>query len=315
MCTYSFCAKINWDFFPKGLLFGIFGIKFPKMEMQHQTLRSMNDALRKVLTPLVRVMIRFGFSYGTFSEIARSVFVEQAYCQLQRESQKATASAVAALTGLSRKEVSRLTKGSEAALVETQQKRNRAAQLMTGWSNDPAFSSHGQPKSLQLTGESGSFAELVRRYGSDVTASSMLALLERNGAVETDGTVVTLLSDAYIPMGTPIERLEILGTDANELMTTIAHNIDVAPEERVFQRKVSVDQLSAEDVADFRVFSDQQSQALLETYDAWLTSRAGQSVSTEDVVKKNMVSVGIYFYVSDHAENPPFRNFEEGKQT
>ena len=260
----------------------------------------MNDALRKVLTPLVRVMIRFGFSYGTFSEIARSVFVEQAYCQLQRESQKATASAVAALTGLSRKEVSRLTKGSEVALVETQQKRNRAAQLMTGWSN-------------QLTGESGSFAELVRRYGSDVTASSMLALLERNGAVATDGTVVTLLSDAYIPMGTPIERLEILGTDANELMTTIAHNIDAAPEERVFQRKVSVDQLSAEDVADFRVFSDQQSQALLETYDAWLTSRAGQSVSTEDVVKKNTVSVGIYFYVSDHAENPPFRNFEEGK--
>lgn len=274
----------------------------------------MNDALRKVLTPLVRVMIRYGFSYGTFSEIARSVFVEQAYKQLQRENQKATASAVSALTGLSRKEVSRLSKGGDAELVETEQKRNRAAQVMSGWSNDPDFSNQGQPKILPLTGESGSFAELVRRYGSDVTASSILALLIRNGAVENGDTTVRLLSDAYIPMGTPIERLEILGTDANELITTIAHNIDVAPDQRVFQRKVSVDQLSADDVADFRAFSDEQSQALLETYDAWLTNRARQFASTDDVVKNKAVSVGIYFYASDRTERSIFENSEEGKQ-
>ena len=274
----------------------------------------MNDALRKVLTPLVGVMIRYGFSYGTFSEIARSVFVEQAYKQLQRENQKATASAVSALTGLSRKEVSRLSKGGDAELVETEQKRNRAAQVMSGWSNDPDFSNQGQPKILPLTGESGSFAELVRRYGSDVTASSILALLIRNGAVENGDTTVRLLSDAYIPMGTPIERLEILGTDANELITTIAHNIDAAPDQRVFQRKVSVDQLSADDVADFRAFSDEQSQALLETYDAWLTNRARQFASTDDVVKNKAVSVGIYFYASDRTERSIFENSEEGKQ-
>lgn len=274
----------------------------------------MNDALRKVLTPLVRVMIRYGFSYGTFSEIARSVFVEQAYKQLQRENQKATASAVSAITGLSRKEVSRLSKGGDAELVETEQKRNRAAQVMSGWSNDPDFSNQGQPKILPLTGESGSFAELVRRYGSDVTASSILALLIRNGAVENGDTTVRLLSDAYIPMGTPIERLEILGTDANELITTIAHNIDAAPDQRVFQRKVSVDQLSADDVADFRAFSDEQSQALLETYDAWLTNRARQFASTDDVVKNKAVSVGIYFYASDRTERSIFENSEEGKQ-
>lgn len=284
------------------------------MEMQKQILRSMNDALRKVLTPLVRVMIRYGFSYGTFSEIARSVFVEQVYKQLQRENQKATASAVSALTGLSRKEVSRLSKGGDAELVETEQKRNRAAQVMSGWSNDPDFSNQGQPKILPLTGESGSFAELVRRYGSDVTARSILALLIRNGAVENGDTTVRLLSDSYIPMGTPIERLEVLGTDANELITTIAHNIDAAPDQRVFQRKVSVDQLSADDVADFRAFSDEQSQALLETYDAWLTNRARQFTSTDDVVKNKAVSVGIYFYASDRTERSIFENSEEGKQ-
>jgi len=284
------------------------------MEMQRQTLRSMNDALRKVLTPLVRVMIRFGFSYGAFSEIARSVFVEQAYNQLTRDNQKVTASAVSALTGLSRKEVSRLSKGDEAGLVETEQKRNRAAQLITGWANDPDFSSQGQPKTLPLKGDSGSFVDLVRRYGSDVTSSAMLALLERNGAVESDGKAVTLLGDAYIPMGTPIEQLEILGTDANELMTTIAHNIEADPNQRVFQRKVSVDQLSADDVADFRAFSDAKSQALLEAYDAWLTNRARQSTSTDDVARNRAVSVGIYFYASDRAAHSICENFEEGKQ-
>lgn len=307
-------SEIFGIFFPNHLNIKFFGIIFPNMEMQEQTLRAMNQALRKVLTPLVRVMIRFGFSYGTFSEIARSVFVEQAYQQLQREDQKATASAVAALTGLSRKEVSRLTKSDDAALVETEQKRNRAAQLMSGWSNDPDFSSEGLPKRLLLTGDSDSFAELVRRYGSDVTSASMLALLTRNGAVESDGNTVCLLSEAYIPMGTPIERLEILGTDANELITTIAHNIDAASDQRVFQRKVSVDQLSADDVADFRAFSDEQSQALLETYDAWLTNRARQLSPADEMQKNERVSVGIYFYASDHAERSILKNSEEGEQ-
>lgn len=264
--------------------------------------RAMDRALRKVLTPFVRVMLNSGFSYATFSEAARSVFVDQAFRQLEHENQKATTSAVAALTGFSRKEVSRLKKAGDHTAGETEQRRNRVAQLISGWFNDPEFSSEGTPRVLGLTGAGGSFPALVRRYGSDVTAAAMLALLERNGAVERDDMTVRLLTDAYIPMGTSTERLEILGTDANELMTTIAHNIEASSEQRVFQRKVAIDGLSAADVAAFREFSDSKSQALLETYDAWLTRRADQSPVDDDSLQTQAISVGIYFYSTELVE-------------
>ena len=123
----------------------------------------------------------------------------------------------------------------------------------------------------------------------------MLSLLTRNGAIESDAEQVTLLTDAYMPMDTPLERLEILGTDANELISTIAHNISAQPGERVFQRKVSFSGLSDTDLEDFRRFSDAKSQSLLEAYDAWLADRVGQHTQTDSRDESHSVSVGIYF--------------------
>lgn len=269
------------------------------MNLPEQTSKAANRALYKVLTPLVRIMVKLGMSYGTFAEIARAVFVEQAYCQLQADGDKATATAVSALTGLSRKEVSRLSNSDDALIVDTEQKRHRAAQVISGWSNDPEFSEAGRPKALALSGEGAPFSALVKRYGSDVTLTSMLSLLTRNGAIEVDGEQVRLLTDAYMPMGTPLERLEILGTDANELIWTIAHNISADPGGRVFQRKVSFSGLTNDDLEDFRQFSNVKSQSLLEAYDAWLADRVGQHANSSSEDEINFVSVGIYFF-SDH---------------
>lgn len=269
------------------------------MKLAEKTSRAANRALYKVLTPLVRVMVRLGMSYGTFAEIARAVFVEQAYSQLQEDGDKTTASAVSALTGLSRKEVSRLTSSDDNLIIDTEQKRHRAAQVISGWSNDPQFSEAGQPKALVLSGEGASFSALVKRYGSDVTVTSMLSLLTRNGAVESDGEQVNLLTDVYMPMDTPFERLEILGTDANELIATIGHNIAAPPTERVFQRKVSFSGLTNADLEDFRRFSDAKSQSLLEAYDAWLADRVGQHTESSSTDEIHSVSVGIYFNSSN----------------
>jgi hypothetical protein len=284
-----------WDFFPFLLTPAIFGNKVPIMSWSEQTSRAINRALYKVLTPLVRVMVKHGMYYGTFAEIARAVFVEQAYSQLQEDGDKTTASAVSALTGLSRKEVSRLTNSDDVLIIDTEQKRHRAAQVISGWSNDPQFSEAGRPKALTLSGAGASFPALVKRYGSDVTVTSMRSLLTRNGAIESDGEQVILLTDAYMPMDTPLERLEILGTDANELISTIAHNISAQPSERVFQRKVSFSGLSDTDLEDFRRFSDAKSQSLLEAYDAWLADRVGQHTETDSRDESHSVSVGIYF--------------------
>jgi hypothetical protein len=103
-----------------------------------------------------------------------------------------------------------------------------------------------------------------------------------------------LVERAYIPKATPLEKINILGKDVGELVHTIGHNLEVLPEQRFFQRKVSNASIAAATATEFRALSIRKSQALLEEYNAWLTQH--QSESDETVGESlRYVAVGIYY--------------------
>jgi len=270
----------------------------------------------KLLRPVARLLLKHGVSYAAFSESARSAFIEEAYEHLSSTGQKSTATAVSALTGLSRKEVRRLKDLDGDELVSAANHRNRAIRVLSGWVNDPDFSETGEPKLLAIEGTSSSFHELTRRYSGDVTPNAMLRMLVDAGSVETRDGSVRLIRNAFIPMSTPAERLNILGSDANELIATIAHNIMSEPEGRRFQRKVSVTGLSSADLIAFQRFSNERSQTLLEDYDAWLSSRIesaekarlaadqadSSSGASQSIYDAHYVTVGIYYYTEPQPE-------------
>lgn len=264
----------------------------------HQTL---HRTVIRLLRPLVRVLINHGVSYGAFSEAARQAFVEEGYAHMQRGGQRPTASGVSALTGLNRKEVKRINEQEPGELTAAESRRNRAIRVLTGWTTDADFMTDGGPKVLPVDGDSHSFNALVRRYSGDVTPAAMLSLLAEAGSVAREGANVRLLRNAYLPMATPVERLNILGGDSAELIETIAHNIRCTPEERRFQRKVSTPRLKAEHVAEFEQLVNQRSQELLEEYDQWLSQRefTDEHNSPSDA---RYVAVGIYFYQDTNEE-------------
>ncbi|MEE4278823.1 MAG: DUF6502 family protein [Halieaceae bacterium] len=257
----------------------------------------LRSAVYRLLRPLVRVMLRHGMAYGSFAEMARKAYVEEGLAQLRHEGRRATISAVASMSGLTRKEASRL-----AAIdiidggADTDQRYNRAVRVITAWAVDPRFAAaDGSPRVLPLEGED-SFAALVKDYSGDVTTAAMLTTLEASGTLCREEDGVRLLNRAYLPTKTPVASLNILGKDVGELLTTIDHNLDAAPEDRVFQRKVSNYKLEASAVVAFRELSNQKSQELLEEYDAWLSKH---EVSDGDAPAEALgcyVAVGIYYF-------------------
>ena len=263
--------------------------------MSDGTQNAIHKATQAVLRGLVRVLLRHGIDYSAFSTLARQVFTDTAYEKLERENGKATASAVSALTGLSRKEIKRLRETESNVLAAAAQGRNRAVRVLAGWTTDPLFMSDGRPRVLSLDATSGGFQSLVESHSGDVTPIAMLALLEQAGCVARVEGGVQLMRNAFLPMSTPAERFNILGTDASELVASIDHNIHCAESERVFQRKVSVQGLSAKDLEDFKQYSNERSQALLEEYDKWLSERVLASEKLEDE-NVHYTAVGIYFY-------------------
>jgi len=257
--------------------------------------RALDETALEILGPLVQVLLNHGMAHGAFAELVRQVFVEEGFSQLERAGHRATVSGVAALTGLSRKEVKRLRDASGGEQNESRQRYNRAVRVISGWVNDTRYQDDtGAPAPLSCDGPDSPFARLVRDYSGDVPAVALLTLLEASGNVERDGDQVILKKRAYIPMSTPLDRLNILGTDVAELIGTIAHNMAAEPGARLFQRKVSNDQIRRDAVADFRVLSRDKSQQLLEEFDQWLAEHEVRGDQTQDDAPA-YVAVGIYY--------------------
>ena len=131
---------------------------------------ALHQTVLKLLRPLVRVLLNHGVSQAAFAEMSRQAFVDEGFAHMARNANKPTASGVAALTGLSRKEVKRLNESDVGALSEAVQRRNRAIRVISGWVNDPNFLDAGEPATLKLDGDQCDFAELDRlllvEYGS-----------------------------------------------------------------------------------------------------------------------------------------------------
>ena len=90
-------------------------------------------AALKVLEPLVRILLRYEVSHSEFSELAKRSYVDVAYKYYSIPNRKQTYSRVAVITGLSRKEVVRLSDEENQGIPETKGPVNRANRVIGGW--------------------------------------------------------------------------------------------------------------------------------------------------------------------------------------
>lgn len=250
----------------------------------------LGESAIKILRPLIRVMLRNGISCGNFEELVRKAYVDEAFSSTRI---KTTISSVSAQTGLSRKEVKRLTELDKTHHTDIEQKYNRAVRVISGWVNDPTFlDENGNTKELQINENEYSFSTLVKKYSGDITTRAMLDLLHAAECINVTNGKVTLIKQAYVPGNDSGEIIRILGTDTNELINTIDFNISAADSQKRYQRKVSTATLNKKSIDEFKLLANKKSQTLLEELDAWL---AQHEVEPDDE-NSQYVSLGIYYY-------------------
>ena len=113
---------------------------------------SLLRAARRILRPLVRILLRNGITATVFQELARKVFVDVAHDEFGIEGKPQTLARVSVITGLNRKEVARLHKLEDVADSDRTW-WNRAGTVIAGWTTDPDFqTSAGYPLDLWLRG-------------------------------------------------------------------------------------------------------------------------------------------------------------------
>ena len=274
------------------------GSKVPIMEERKSTTIR---AARRILDPLVRILLRFDISHSEFVEIAKRSYVDTAYKYFSLPKRKMTFSRVSVLTGLTRKEVVRLTKREEDEIPKTKGSVNRATLVIGGWIQDELFlNKNKQPQDLPLKGEGASFETLVSRYSGDITARAILDELVRVGAVEIKkDKTVTLLQQAYIPENDEIEQLEMVSKHTGDVMGTSIHNIIHDKKDARFQREVVYCYMSEKVVEEFQQYSAKRSMELLMEFNEWLANK-NNSEENKSGEKVERVGVGIYFFKNEN---------------
>ena len=98
---------------------------------------------------------------------------------------------VAALTGLTRTEVSQIVRHGD---QDSMDPANRALRVVQGWLTDPRFAqARDLPRKLPFKGEKTSFSSLVRKYSGDIPARAMLTEMKRLRIVRIDAQDRVLL--------------------------------------------------------------------------------------------------------------------------
>ena len=275
--------------------------------MSNEQRNALFRALHRLLRPLVRLLLRNGIPFAAFADLAKYVYVEVAESEFSIPGKKQTNSRIATNTGLTRKEVLRISTLENAESMYSVEKHHRGARVVSGWVRDSRFHDNdGQPAELPFDGHARSFATLVRTYSGDVPPRAILDDLVQVGiaSIEKRGRV-RLLSRGYIPVNGANEKLGILGQDVSGLISTIDHNILQGATNPFFQRKVFYDNLPEESLVPLRKLVNQKGQPLLEEFDRWVSEHDRDVNPQVTGTGRRAAGIGIYYFEESPDKETP----------
>jgi Family of unknown function (DUF6502) len=197
------------------------------------------SALLSVLRPLAGVFLRFGMGYREFSELLKTAYVQAATEEYGVRQRPTNVARVAAMTGISRKEVRRIRAAvnSLPALVS----RSAPVEVMHRWHTDQRFlDERGKPKALAWGENLGSFQDLVRCCGADLTPGSIRAELRRVGSISESADGMLVVRRRHVIPDQPDGRLlEGLVFGLRTIAETVAFNATAQNQSALrFQRVV-----------------------------------------------------------------------------
>lgn len=265
------------------------------------------SAYRKILRPLVRILIRHGISFAELAEVLKNVYVEVAGKDFEIPERKISQSRVAILTGLTRKEVAK----QEAIIaaggfLDFASNLNRITRVLLAWHSDGDFTGpYGMPLDLPFDSEgAASFINLVRKHSGDMAARAMLDELLRVGAVErlASGNF-RVMARAYMPRDFHPDALDRFGEVVRDFITTYEFNMDKKPGMGRFERIVFADDGLRQDLMPaFNALVRAKGVQLLAELDNWLSAQESPDTVSAKKIRRINTGVGIYHFVAEEDE-------------
>lgn len=160
---------------------------------------SMEDRLAGILKDLARVLISNGYGISGLNRLAKRAYFEAALDLDLAAGRRKNNARIAAATGLTRPEVSRMSR--ESMEIAVTAPVNRAQRICMAWTSDRAYSDpSGNPSVLPFSGKVKSFERLVKDYSGDIPVRAMFSEMLRLKMVRRDISNNVQLVRSWIPV-------------------------------------------------------------------------------------------------------------------
>ncbi len=263
------------------------------------------QALRQILRPIVRLMIRSGIRYDEFIDVARGAYVETTIRDVDKDSPRPTRDQVAWTTGIPRDRVDHYIDDYEplppgdriAARVETE--------TLHRWYTDPRYlGPTGSPMELEFDAPDGiSFKKLVAETDAQADAGLILdQLLRAKSVLRSEDNRIRALSRFLLWPDKGQARIHCLGTSLAHMIETLEHNINSgAAENKRLERTVSADRgIPDRQLPNFQEFARERTEQFLNDIDDWLGQHLDPTLDQTD--QRVEIGVNVFLYVEPPAD-------------
>jgi len=266
------------------------------------------SALESVLLPIVKLMLRCGLGCSEFISVAKSAYVKAATTDYSLRGRPTNASRVAALTGLSRKEVSRIRAEGDRNRWTPDMEVTPANTVLHYWHFDPRFCQPvGTPRPLAFDGPN-SFTTLVKRYAGDIPAGAMKKeLLRAKAIVECPNGTLIAKERYFYPDAFDEDFVLNAAFALKNLGETLVHNAGLvgdgsdkfAIRQGRFERSAWTDRMDDETIARFKRWVRSEGSRFIEIADNWIGENELKAGQDNNKTKRRTVGVGLYFFEED----------------
>ena len=267
------------------------------------TSQALWTALRRLLRPLVRLLLGLQVTYPQLAGLLKEIFVEVGERDFRLPGKSPTDSRISLLTGIHRKDVKRLR---QATPVETgvPAALSLGEQIHSRWIREPAWlddEGHPRPLARQASPDGLSFEALVESVSRDIRPRSVLDEWLRLGVahVDDDGNVV-LDAAAFVPSKGFDEKAFYLGRNVADHIAAAAHNL-AGEGESFVERSVHYNRLSEASGRELQRLSEEKGMEALEA----INRRAAQLQAQDRGAPENdqRINFGIYVFQQPEGAN------------
>ncbi len=225
------------------------------------------SAVRRLCRPLVKLLIEKGITYPQLRDMFKELYVEVADQSEPIKGKKPSISRTFILTGVHRKDISRLR--NESSLNEEPSSNNSSlgSELVARWLGSKEYqNNNGKPRPLTRSGSDAmpGFDDLVISVSKDVRPRAILDEWLRLGIVSIDDSDnISLNQSAFVPQKGLEEKAFFLGRHVHDHLAACTHNIleDNTP---YMERSVFFSSLTTESVEKLRQVAEHQGMQLLQ---------------------------------------------------